>query len=73
MKEKRRNERRNPAPTEFRPCIDRAGNTVHKDRRKTPDRRLNNVWLELVRLRPGEVPADWGRKMQRCIREAGLS
>ena len=73
MREKRKQARRDATRADSPPLIDRAGNPVPEERRRVADRRLNNVWLELVRSRPGEVPADWGRKMRRCIREAGLS
>ena len=74
MKEKRIRERRISFHSDRSPSLKGAdGNSIHKDRRRIPDRRLNNLWLELVTLKPGDFPADWGRKMHLSIKKASAS
>jgi hypothetical protein len=66
MKEKRTQERRHNfhSGTQF-PFQDFSGSLIAFDRRRLPDRRLNNIWLELVSLNPGEIQDGWGQIMRR--------
>jgi hypothetical protein len=61
MKDQRITERRHDfeAAQTF-PFTDIAGRIIHRNRRSTPDRRLNNICLEVVRLQA----VDTGR--ERC-------
>jgi hypothetical protein len=61
MKEQRDQERRDFDSTKVFPFLDGAGKIIVEDRRRMADRRLNNIWLELVTLPLGDVPPDWGR------------
>ena len=68
MKEKRIRERRldfHSART-F-PFQGADGRIIYRDRRRIPDRRLNNIWLELVSLKPGDIPPDWGHRVRRSL------
>ena len=74
MKEKRIRERRldfNSGRTFPFQAAD--GRIIYRDRRRTADRRLNNIWLELVSLKPGDIPHDWGHKVRRSISASGNS
>ena len=61
MKELRKEERRDFGLMQAFPFLDSIGKIVVEDRRRMADRRLNNIWLELVTLPLGEIPPDWGR------------
>jgi len=61
MKEQRAEERRDFDSIQVFPYFDGAGGVIYEDRRRMPDRRLNNILLELVSLPPGQIPPDWGR------------
>lgn len=74
MKEKRIRERRVSFHSDRSKSLKGADrNSMHKDRRRIPDRRLNNLWLELVTLKPGDIPFDWGHKMHLSIKKASAS
>ena len=45
------------------PFQDASGNITLDDRRRTADRRLNNIWLERVTLKPEDTLLDWRHKM----------
>jgi hypothetical protein len=66
MNEKRFHERRISfhSATIF-PFQDYSGTLIESDRRKMPDRRLNNIWLELVTLKPGEMLDGWNHIVHR--------
>ena len=69
MKEKRTQERRIGFHSDqVFPFQDYSGRIIHGDRRRTPDRRLNNIWLELVTLKPGEILNGWSQKIHRSIK-----
>ena len=69
MKEKRLQERRISFDSAaLFPLQDYSGTIVLSDRRKMPDRRLNNIWLELVTAKPGDVLHGWTHKMHRSIK-----
>ena len=59
MREKRKQERRSFDPLPSIPFSDSDGKLIFEDRRRMADRRLNNIWLELVSLEPGEIPRQW--------------
>ena len=60
MKEQRKIERRDFDSMRLFPFLDSAGKIIVEDRRRMADRRLNNIWLELVTLPLGEIPPEWG-------------
>jgi hypothetical protein len=61
MKEQRREERRNFYLRQQFPVLGNTGKIILEDRRRMADRRLNNIWLELISLPPGDIPPGWGR------------
>jgi hypothetical protein len=61
MKELRKKERRHDFDSaQLFPFFDRSGRIVHQDRRSMPDRRLNNIDLEVVTGRTVDLG---GKKM----------
>jgi hypothetical protein len=61
MKELRKKERRHDFDSaQLFPFFDRSGRIVHRDRRSMPDRRLNNIDLEVVTGRTVDLG---GKKM----------
>jgi hypothetical protein len=69
MKEKRTQERRiSFHSAQFFPFQEYSGKIIQGDRRSTPDRRLNNIWLELVTLKPGAILHGWSHKLHRSIK-----
>jgi len=70
MEENRIGERRfSFHSTQSFPFRDASGKIYLDDRRRTPDRRLNNIWLELVTLKPSDILFDWSHKMWRSIKK----
>jgi len=61
MKEQRNQERRDFESKQPFPFLDIMGKVILEDRRRMPDRRLNNIWLELISSPPGDIPPDCGR------------
>jgi hypothetical protein len=59
MKELRGQERRNFDSRQRFPFLDNTGKIILEDRRSLPDRRLNNIRLELVTLPLDDIPPDW--------------
>jgi hypothetical protein len=43
-------ERRSFKPTPHFPYVDSTGGVAHRDRRRVPDRRLNNIHLEVLSM-----------------------
>jgi hypothetical protein len=69
MKEKRIRERRISFNSgQLFPFQDYLEKIVQGDRRTTPDRRLNNIWLELVTLKPGDIQQSRSHKVHRSIK-----
>lgn len=69
MKDKRSQERRTSFHSAtFFPFQDYSGAIIQSDRRRMPDRRLNNIWLEMVALKPGDALHGWSHKMHRSIK-----
>ena len=66
MKEKRIRERRIGFDSgQMFPFQEYSGKIVQCDRRRMPDRRLNNIWLESVTLKPGNNLQDRSQKTHR--------
>jgi hypothetical protein len=64
MKENRIGERRfSFHSAQSFPFQDASGKINLDDRRRTADRRLNNIWLELVTLKPSDILFGWHYKM----------
>ncbi|MEN8763213.1 MAG: hypothetical protein ABF290_12330 [Thiogranum sp.] len=59
MKELRHKDRRHDFDsTQLFPFFDRSGRIVHQDRRTMPDRRLNDIYLEVVSGRAMNLGGD---------------
>ena len=70
MKEKRIRERRFSLHSgQSFPFPHVSGRFIHEDRRRTPDRRLNNICLEPVSVARADLPSHWDHDISHSLKK----